>query len=284
MTTNLNSGLRILTGISGHLPSRLNDVLYHASTHSSNQKEFKGSLVFFPGDVQDLHDLQSKHRDNVRYIQWSLENTTKLLAQYFPTRNIFVIRPVRKELATFSCYDNFVTSDKIGNPTYSSDHGALEHLAGLLSNCCAQIELEPKEALRSLVIVGFSKGIVVLNQLIHELAHFKENSKPVPEPIRDLRRFVWLDGGHNGGPGSIYVTNPGVLKAFASYGIQADIRVTPYQDQDSRRPWIHKECKSFARMLGQLNVEVKRQLYFEDEPPSIDVHFDIIKTLKDNDW
>lgn len=57
-----------------------------------------------------------KHRDNSRYREWSLENTCLLLQQAFPDSLVAVIRPRRMERATFSCYDNFVSSNSVGSP------------------------------------------------------------------------------------------------------------------------------------------------------------------------
>merc|ERR1719193_1424233 len=100
----------------------------------------------------------------------------------------------------------------MGNPTYTSDHNSLHHLSALLHSLHQQISQESNEnsnqvsdSFGPLMLLGFSKGIVVLNQLIHELAQYKESESQLPDNI-NLERFVFMDGGHNGGPGSIYVT------------------------------------------------------------------------------
>lgn len=281
--------LKILHGVAGY-EARCNDLIFIPAMSTAT---FKGSVIFFPGDVQDFQEVQGKHRDNVRYIKWSLEDTAKKLHHFFPKRNIVVIRPSRKQLSTFSCFDNFVQGDSMGNPTYSSDHNSLQHLSGLLNSIKKQIfeekndnSYQTSDAFGPLMLLGFSKGIVVLNQLIHELAQYQESGRHLPDNI-NLQRFVFMDGGHNGGPGSIYVTQENVLTKFVSYNIGVDLMVTPYQDKDSRRPWIHKESKSFVRLLTQLHAPVTKTLYFEEESlggASIDTHFNIIDMLEFQTW
>jgi len=247
---------------------------------SSTLKTEKGSLVFFPGDVQDLSQLQQQHRDNRRYITWSLENTTQILSNAFPDRNIFTVRPARKSYQTFSCFENFVESDCIGSPTYSQDHGAIKHLALLLENAL-QAANHPQTTLGGgLIIVGFSKGVVVQNQILHELCSCVEQDKA---PEVEVARLVWLDGGHNGGKGTS-VTDRNIVQNFARLGIKVSIRVTPYQYKDSRRPWIHEEERIFYKLLNKFEVDVEHSVHFEDEEPSIEAHFRIIHTLESNSW
>jgi len=309
MTHQLPKLLNSVAGFQG----RANDIvgaLCNVNAGSNQPAQFKGTVLFFPGDVQDLHDVQAKHRDNSRYLCWSIENTCQLLTQAFPHQHIFVVRPVRKQLGTFSCYDNFLQSDNLGNPQktflngdnisgsnvekadqalrdegqwYDVNHGCLQHLHELLESLSLQLQC----VIGPLKVIGFSKGIVVLNQIVHELAHYKESRATLPGQLSGLQELVWLDGGHNGGPGAIYVTNQNILEEFASYNINVDVRLTPYQDQCSRRPWIHKECKTFTRLMTQLTTTnsstatVKKKLYFEHEAPTIDKHFNIIRTLLD---
>lgn len=58
-----------------------------------------------------------------------------------------------------------------------------------------------------------------------------------------------------------------------------DIHVTPYQIKDDRRPWIGKEEKQFHSTLRKLGVKLSRQVYFEEEPPSFDNHFALLKSF-----
>ena len=49
--------------------------------------------------------------------------------------------------------------------------------------------------------------------------------------------------------------------------------------KNANRPWIGKEEKVFTSTLRQLGVVIRRQLYFDNEQPSIENHFRVIETL-----
>jgi len=122
--------------------------------------------------------------------------------------------------------------------------------------------------------------MVVLNQILHEL-HAAPADPTVVELTARLNALVWLDGGHNGGPGTTWVTDRAVLAHLASIpGLRVRVRVTPYQVLDPRRPWIGKEERAFSRSLAECEaLDFERRLYFEDEEPSIENHFGILATL-----
>ena len=90
--------------------------------------------------------------------------------------------------------------------------------------------------------------------------------------------MVWLDGGHNGGA-DIWLTDKKILQTLVDLNIQVDVRVTPYQVNNPNRPWIGKEEKLFRNILTRLGAQLKRTLYFEEEPPSIENHFRVIESL-----
>ena len=124
--------------------------------------------------VQNLSELMLAHRDHNRYVKWSLDNLTlNILRPAFPDRDVLVVRPSRFERATFSCFDNFVQSNWNGAPTHVKDPGHLESLAqlrGIISSCQDLLCLDGLSEsgnLRDsrLTLIGFSKGVVVLNQV-----------------------------------------------------------------------------------------------------------------------
>ena len=123
-------------------------------------------MVYFGGDVQTYERDMLSHRDNHRHAQWSLERTAGLLRGAFPSSIVAVVRPARMRLDTFSCYENFVPSDSFtGAPDHCDNHEAVKHLRMLLASVVpAGTEVVP------VVLVGFSKGVVVLNQLVHEFS------------------------------------------------------------------------------------------------------------------
>ncbi|XP_035392939.1 mitochondrial protein C2orf69 homolog [Cygnus atratus] len=123
----------------------------------------------------------------------------------------------------------------------------------------------------SFTLIGFSKGCVVLNQLLYELKEAKKD-KNTDAFIKNIKAIYWLDGGHSGGSNT-WVTYPEVLKELAQTGIEVHAHVTPYQVFDTMRSWIGREHEKFVQILEELGVEINDQIHFADEVPSLDNHF-----------
>ena len=68
-----------MEGLSG----RFNDLIVSEGGH-----HLASVFVFFGGDVQDLTEVMSAHRDNKRYMTWSLESVALLLAEAMPRRQV----------------------------------------------------------------------------------------------------------------------------------------------------------------------------------------------------
>lgn len=65
--------------------------------------------------------------------------------------------------------------------------------------------------------MGFSKGCVVLNQLLHEFHYYQIKSKPDADVncfIKLTESIWWLDGGH-AGPKDTWITERSILESFA---------------------------------------------------------------------
>ena len=71
---------------------------------------------------------------------------------------------------------------------------------------------------QKLHLIGFSKGCVVLNQLLHELHFHKSASPQVPDVLKRVVSMTWLDGGHAGGKDT-WVVQRQVLQTFAQTGV-----------------------------------------------------------------
>ena len=74
---------------------------------------------------------------------------------------------------------------------------------------------------KPVTLIGFSKGVVVLNQVLRELSTLSTHGLA-------LTSMVWLDGGHNGGR-DIWPTDRRLLQRLAEAGVRLEVRVTPYQ-------------------------------------------------------
>ena len=123
--------------------------------------------------------MESQYEEISRWSPWCLENTCSLLQKKFPNSAIWIIRPTRMLRSLFSCFHNFVQSSLVGVPTYSPTYGALPQIERLLADVCYKVHKwgTLKTDFRSavllpIVLVGFSKGGVVLNQILHELVNY----------------------------------------------------------------------------------------------------------------
>ncbi|MBN3307512.1 CB069 protein, partial [Amia calva] len=198
------------------------------------------------------------HQENGQWQHWSLERVAELLSHRFPGRHVWVVRAAQMYLHKFSCYENFVESNAFGAPEHSPDHGP----------CPLPPDL-------TLTLVGFSKGCVVLNQMVYELAGARADPELAPFLAR-VQDMYWLDGGHPGGS-ETWVTNRKALQELASSGIGLHAHVTPYEVQDPMRAWVGREHRRFVRTLKELGAPLVSKLHFQDEPPSLDNHFGVIR-------
>nr|XP_027219386.1 UPF0565 protein C2orf69 homolog isoform X1 [Penaeus vannamei] len=131
-----------------------------------------------------------------------------------------------------------------------------------------------------ITLIGFSKGCVVLNQLIIEFHLLSVVEDMAAGSIKDftskIRNMYWLDGGHAGGS-KTWITDHAVLKDIASLpNLGIHIHVSPYQVQDDQRPWIRKECKAFYNVLRRNGANISYTLHCEHELPSLFSHFKVL--------
>ncbi|XP_076470601.1 LOW QUALITY PROTEIN: mitochondrial protein C2orf69 homolog [Babylonia areolata] len=124
-------------------------------------------------------------------------------------------------------------------------------------------------------LIGFSKGCIVLNQLVHELESEQDNSR-IKKFIGQIQSMTWLDGGHSGGSNT-WVTDPDAVGHLLPLGISIHVHVTPYQVKDPMRRWIGKEKRRFVELLRKDGAKVADKLHFEDEPRSIENHFRVLE-------
>ncbi|XP_016325118.1 LOW QUALITY PROTEIN: UPF0565 protein C2orf69 homolog [Sinocyclocheilus anshuiensis] len=290
-------GLLRLNSVPGYDQNRVNDVLLlrpatetrrRCDNETENLRKGNDHVLFFPGDIQNFQQEMALQPDAAPWQSWSLERVALTLGHRFPGCHIWVIRASQMYLHKFSCYQNFVESNLFGAPEHSLDYGAVHHLRALLGHSMQRAGLPnplpplsgtstpgPLPAGFTLTIVGFSKGCVVLNQIVYELA----GARADPE----LRLFLdsvsdmyWLDGGHPGGS-ETWVTDKCALGELASSGVAIHTHVTPYEVCDPMRAWVGREHRHFIKTLENLGACLSQKLHFEDEPASIENHFRVIQ-------
>uniref|UniRef100_A0A453P7G5 Uncharacterized protein n=1 Tax=Aegilops tauschii subsp. strangulata TaxID=200361 RepID=A0A453P7G5_AEGTS len=215
----------------------------------------------------------------------------------------------------FAVYRELVPAvDTVGDPERYDPTGlpAAAGVASILAHCIREIQnkvmrgslndstgnQEPTASLLppcapKTIILGFSKGGVVVNQLVAELSYWASKSAKgsvdvsrqnsalltpdllVPATASDIlssiSEFHYLDVGLSC-PGA-YTTDHAVIKGIASYVSQTTdslcfvLHGTPRQWSDPNRPWILAEKNTMLRLLqdeankceGRLTLSEKRE-------------------------
>ena len=211
------------------------------------------------------------------FIAWSYENTLGILANRFPDRVICLCKPSHLHLNTYACYDALVDrANDRGDPAYNSSPKSLASLSVCLDRLCK--EQQVPSCIEEIAVVGFSKGCIVLNQMLYEI-HTASQDERLALFLSKLREFYWLDGGHNGTAG-IWISDRKLLESFAQLKPRVYVGVTPYQMKSVTKPWAAKEKLRFVEGLRKAGVmEIKEVEHFFDEPPSLENHFRILNNF-----
>lgn len=160
------------------------------------------------------------------------------------------------------------------------------------------------------IILGFSKGGVVVNQLVTELSYWasksakssvdiSQRSPPLltcdlfpataSDVLSSISEFHYLDVGLN--CAGAYTTDHATIKGIASYvsqttdNLRFGLHGTPRQWSDPNRPWILAEKNTMLWLLqdeankceGRLTLSEKR--YFDGRPRSLLMHFEILEAM-----
>lgn len=150
------------------------------------------------------------------------------------------------------------------------------------------------------IIIGFSKGGTVLNQLLTEVAHAKIETQGVYEEkpifptskesfLSSISDFHYVDVGLNSF--GAYLNDEFVIKKISenlsqcTNGICIALHGTPRQWCDSRRLWIRNEKERLKQLLEDEacrsggKLQVYERFYFADRSPDMQMHFEIIENL-----
>uniref|UniRef100_A0A1D1Y7Z6 UPF0565 protein C2orf69 n=1 Tax=Anthurium amnicola TaxID=1678845 RepID=A0A1D1Y7Z6_9ARAE len=233
----------------------------------------------------------------------------------------------------FAVYREFVPSvDSWGNPRRYDPEGfpASTSVVALLSKCVRQVrdmianrQREPAATNMYLsrsvssyiprtVLFGFSKGGIILNQILAEIAGLRpkaadpflgignssvgtikveDQNFPTSENsfLHSISEFHYVDVGLN--CAGAYLTDHVMIKEIVDYlyhrgdNVQFLFHGSPRQWCDKHRPWIFKEKERLVKLLEEEacktdgKVGVKERFYFQNMPPSLQMHFEIIKDI-----
>lgn len=230
------------------------------------------------------------------YFKWNLERTAAMLNARFNDSFILIIKPSKMFHRSLSIYQNFLKFNTAGNPEFSNDSGCLRHCSVVYYNALDRAARHERDTMNnngeqclangskdqcfadgkaSIKLIGFSKGCVVLNQIVFEMKRAKEQ-EDIKAFLSRISDFYWLDSGHNGGS-KTWVTDDDSLKELAKFEIKINVHVTPYQVNDTGRPWIGKEERTFVDKLKSFGADVEETKHFATQMRSLDNHFKLLE-------
>lgn len=231
------------------------------------RKAKSGSMVFFPGDISTGREEMKADEEAKEWLEWSTEGIGQLLARRFQCLNIILVRPARMRQG-HSCYDHFLTTNLNGDPRdgeYDSEGSASLHLLMLLEDLTVQMGIPKSDFLSSLHLVGFSKGAVVLNQLLAEFGADSALEESPPFRLLSITRTIeWLDPGISDG-NCVFLTDEDLLRmdeeACTSEELGLDLLQSVMQEENmpleveyccfNREPTMH----THFRVLKEFNIQ-----------------------------
>ncbi|UJR23051.1 hypothetical protein I4U23_026076 [Adineta vaga] len=272
----MNNQYQFLEQISGY-KNRKNDLIVFP-----NSCQVSSIIYYFGGDIQDLPERMNLSREYRQYQQWNLVTTGEILSKKFKDSSIVVIRANEMKDGTFSRFSSFLpNTTEYGDPiTYdTTDFTGLHQLH--------TFDQQISKSSPNITLIGFSKGCVVLNQLLHELTAFRtiKIDNELTDFISRIHRFIWLDGGHNNGDRTmIWPTDENLISTLEHFQIQTEIYVTPFQI-NSKNPYKKNHTEQYKKFLELLtsssdcNNRVINRMHFKDDKPSIEKHFELLTTF-----
>ncbi|XP_039258057.2 mitochondrial protein C2orf69 homolog [Styela clava] len=276
------------------LEGRRNSLVYSCPVSSQSY----GHVVFFPGDIQDFEKNMKKYDLSVEWINWSYEKMFRILKKRFPNNCLWIVQPSKRNGGIFSLYPNFLpfaVNDDVdyGIPVipHNASHGGLTHFVKLLSSGQHQtMKFHNTTLNRPIILVGFSKGCIVLNQFLHEVAYMSKKYSVAlseDEDYKSVRKFVakiselyWLDGGHSGTRG-LWVVDSNVL-AYLKDGIwmkniKIYVQVTLWGINDPMQPRYEEELSQFGSQLRNLDVNYNETRW--NVSRTLENHFKILNSF-----
>lgn len=288
-------------------------------------------LVLFPGDLQALREEMSKGAQlQQRLREYSLDDTAALLARRFssPMHLVWVVRPARMADGVYAVFEPFMHASEFGQPTGKSNGTrGLSHLAALLASGAAAVagavarvgetwREDSSTAIRGdaadgkatgsadvvdvaarlsklpVGIFGFSKGGLVVTELLEELAML-DRVASTPTLLaavtlaRRVDRLVWLDSATAAMRATDAVvegTAAAVAGALAPHAA-AYMFGTPFQWDEMFKPHGKERAAAFCRMLRDSAMPVKLSAhYFGDTEAALGVdesmrrqHFQLLR-------
>ncbi|CAJ1366034.1 unnamed protein product [Effrenium voratum] len=250
-----------------------------------------GTMVIFSGDISASKEEMLEDPEAEEWKDWSTEAIALLMARRFPNLNIVLVRPSRMREG-FSCFDHFLTTNINGDPLdgdYNPEGSAIKHLLLLLKDL-ARITGVGEQLLSRLYLVGFSKGCVVVNQILAELG--AETSTDDAMCFLGMTRAIaWLDPGVNEGS-CVFVTDEEVLSTaakrlrsksaaclyvvFSPFQLYLDSYEFEYEDDEAATSEeLGLDLLQSIMKEGRVPLELEYCLF--DQEPTLLTHFKVLQ-------
>lgn len=119
----------------------------------------------------------SRYNCTKDYVEYSLENTVRLVADKFPDYAILAVKCSEMSMNRFARYKNFIDYSEELVDLRKNDFDALQHLEQLIRNLKREIESNADyhdlnfniHNLSDLICIGFSSGCTLINQIMISL-------------------------------------------------------------------------------------------------------------------
>eukprot|EP00297_Palpitomonas_bilix_P006721 CAMPEP_0113876824 /NCGR_PEP_ID=MMETSP0780_2-20120614/5709_1 /TAXON_ID=652834 /ORGANISM="Palpitomonas bilix" /LENGTH=381 /DNA_ID=CAMNT_0000862961 /DNA_START=73 /DNA_END=1221 /DNA_ORIENTATION=- /assembly_acc=CAM_ASM_000599 len=197
---------------------------------SKTRRRFEQSIFYFPGDIQNLEEFLDPSTSDVHELA-ALEATAETLLKKYSDSLIWIFRAAELRNGTFAVYKNLLKATGDTGAAEYSNYGKccdilldLEQVVQdmLIETCenspCGNFMLQAEDIVHidklPIRMLGFSKGVVIVNQVLLELSRAgREQNKfgdsVNPSTIRwsggvssgielgqRLKSITWLDGGN----------------------------------------------------------------------------------------
>ncbi|XP_042382428.1 uncharacterized protein LOC121975094 isoform X2 [Zingiber officinale] len=273
------------------------------------------NAIFFCGDK-----VQGTGNSVIERLSDSRNISESIVSKLGSSTNVWVIEASTYN-GSFALYKEFIPSlTSRGEPKQYDPSGFLASSAivSILSRCLEQVTTSSSNLIEQTrenphattllsapfpktIILGFSKGGTVVNQLVTEYAELISSPQsfdrkqvhmyPISKEdlLLSISEFHYVDVGLN--CAGAYLTDHSVIKEIAqclllnNASLRFVLHGTPRQWSDHHRPWINREKDTLLQMLkdethrceGKLQVE--ERFYFINMKPSLQMHFEIIQVM-----
>lgn len=141
------------------------------------------------------------------------------------------------------------------------------------------------ESTLPIILCGFSKGCIVLNQLCTELEFIDHKDMSLIEFRNKISDLIYLDGGHCG-TSNAWITREQTISLIKFLNWNLFVYITPYNIVcRSVKLWAIKEYEIFIELLRKYNVNLVNKCYFAEEDDAekdfdLNKHFEILNEFE----